>query len=90
MPNRYCEGAVAFFPGEPLVHNGFEHCVNRSALTPVRADRVEAGGTLAPTAIPRQTARGQRNEDDLGQFHERTSRASVMLRSGGAYILSSL
>lgn len=41
------------------------------------------GGTLVPTAIPPQTARGQRNGDALELFHEKTSRALVTLKSGG-------
>lgn len=52
----------------------------------VRAGRVGIGGTLGLTATPPQTGKGQRNEDGLGPFHERTSRASAMLRSGGDYI----
>lgn len=84
---RNCAKQVRWRPSlllpENLVcRNGL--CVNRSALMPVQADRAEAGGTPAPTATPRQTERGQRNEGALGPFHERTSRASVTLRSGGA------
>lgn len=49
----------------------------------VRAGKEGVVGTLGLTATPPQTERGQRNEAGLGPFHERISRASVMLRSGG-------
>lgn len=51
----------------------------------MRAGRAGTGGTLGPTATPPQTERGQRNEDGLGPFHEKISKASAMLRSGGDY-----
>ncbi len=59
--------------------------VNRSALMQARAGRAGTGGTLGLTVTLTQTERGQRNEDGLGLFHEKTSRALVMLRSGGNY-----
>lgn len=51
----------------------------------VRVGRVGTGGTLDPTATPSQTERGPRNEDGLEPFHERISKASLMLKSGGYY-----
>lgn len=51
----------------------------------MRGGRVGTGGTLGPTATPRQIARGQRKEDGLGPFHEKISRVLVMLRFGGDY-----
>lgn len=53
----------------------------------VRVGRVGTGGTLDPIATPSQTERGPRNEDGLEPFHERISKASLTLRSGGYYIL---
>lgn len=49
----------------------------------VRVGRVGTGGTLDPIATPSQTERGPRNEGGLEPFHERTSKASLTLRSGG-------
>lgn len=84
---------VLFFSfnfAKPLGDFYFFFLFNRLALTQVRSDRVEIGGTLGLTATHPQTERGQRNEDGLGPFHVRILRASVMLRSGGDYIIGFL
>lgn len=78
---------VPLKPSENMVLILIVHCCliygSRSTLTAVRAGVVETDGIPAPTATPSRIARGPRNEDGLGPFHEKTSRASAMLRYEG-------